>query len=113
MINVKVTGLEELTAGLKRIVPESRSRITQGPLKEAATAIAEEGNRRIHSPRGHARTFKVHINAKGALVTPGSRANFFSQRFKPVLDATVNATHSRVENVMRSAVEQAIRMVLK
>jgi len=113
VIDVKITGLAELDAGLRRIVPNARSRINGGKLREAATAIAEEGNRRVHSPRGHARTFKVYVNPTNAKVTPGSRANFFSQRFKPVLDQTVNATHSRVENVMRDAVEAAVKVAFK
>lgn len=113
MIDANVTGLDELIAGLKRIVPESRSRITSGPMKEAAQAIAEEGNRRVHSPQGHARTFRVYTTRTSAIVSPGSRANFFSQRFKPVLEATVNATHSRVENVMRGAVESVVRLIFR
>lgn len=113
MIDVKVTGLAEFDAGLKKIVPNSRSRINGGALRTAANAIAEEGNRRVHSPRGHARTFKVYANPTNAKVTPGSRANFFSQRFRPVLDQTINATHSRVDNVMRDAVEAAVQAAFK
>jgi hypothetical protein len=113
LLDVKITGLAELDKGLKRIVPNARSRINGGALRTAATAIAEEGNRRVHSPRGHARTFKVYVNPNNAKVTPGSRANFFSQRFKPVLDQTVNATHSRVQNTMRDAVDVAVKQSFK
>jgi hypothetical protein len=109
LLDVKVIGLAELEAGLRRIVPNARNRIQGGALRTAAVAIAEEGNRRIHSPRGHARTFKVYVNPTNAKVTPGSRANFFSQRFKPVLDQTINATHNRVQNVMGDAVEVAVK----
>lgn len=112
-MDVKITGLNELEAGLKKIVPRSRGRINGGALRTAANAVAEEGNRRIHSPQGHARTFKVYVNPTNAKVTPGSRANFFSQRFRPVLDSTINATHSRLENVMRDAVEAGVREALR
>ena len=108
-LSIQVTGLEKVDAGLKRILPNSRNRIQGGALRTAGNAIAEEGNRRVHSPRGHARTFKVYVNPTSVKVTPGSRANFFSQRFMPVLGATVNATHSRVENVIRDAVDAAVR----
>lgn len=106
---MKITGLDKLDAGLRRIVPNSRVRINGGALRTAANAIAEDGNRRVHSPRGRARTFKVYVNSTNAKVTPGSRANFFSQRYRPVLDQTINATHSRVEDVMHDAVEAAVR----
>lgn len=112
-LSVQIKGLAEIDAGLKKIVPRSRGRITGGALRTAAEAIAQEGNRRVHSPRGHARTFHVYVNGPKAKVTPGSRANFFSQRFMPVLDATVNATHSRVENVLRDAVEAGVREALR
>lgn len=110
MIDVKVTGLENLEAGLKRIVPDSRRRLLSGPLKQAAQAVAEEGNRRVHSPRGHARTFRVYTTQTSAVVSPGSRANFFSQRFMPVLTATVEAAHSRIQNIVDDAVESVVRV---
>jgi hypothetical protein len=113
MIDVKITGLAELDAGLKRIVPNARSRINGGALRDAAEAIAQEGNRRIHSPRGHARTFKVYINKDKAKVTPGSRANFFSQLYRPVLTATINATRSRLDNLMHKAVETGTESALR
>ena len=113
MLDVRIEGLDKLRADLARIAPEARARLLAGPMRQSAEAMAEEGNRRVHSPRGHARTFRVYTTAAKAVVSPGSRANFFSQRFMPVLDATVNATHSRVENIIRDAVEQAVRMVLR
>ena len=113
MINIQIDGLDKLQADLKKIMPEARHQIAGGPLRTAAEAIAQEGNRRVHSPQGRARTFKVYVTPTSAKVTPGSRANFFSQRFMPVLEATVNATHSRVENVLRGAVEAAVRVVLR
>src|SRR5438094_6006201 len=108
-LDVRIEGLAELEGKLKRIVPNARNRIASGALRTAAEAIAQEGNRRVHSPRGRARTFKVYVNATNAKVTPGSRANFFSQRYRPVLDATLNATHSRVENVITDAVDAGVR----
>lgn len=113
MIHIQVTGAAELAARLERVIPEARSRIQGGALRTAANAIAEEGNRRVHSPQGHARTFKVYVDHGVGKVTPGSRANFFSQQFMPILNATVNATHSRVENVIRDAVEAAVRAVVR
>lgn len=113
MIDIKVVGLEGLDAKLGRIVPESRDRIKSGALRTAANAVADEANRRIHSPAGHARTFKVYVDRGVGKVTPGSRANFFSQQYLPVLDATVNATHSRVENVIRDAVEGGLRAAFR
>jgi len=112
-LDVRIDGLDRLDAGLKRIVPSSRGRIVGGALRTAATAVAEEANRRVHSPRGHARTFKVYVDRGVGKVTPGSRANFFSQRLMPILDASVNATHSRVESVLISAVEAGIREALR
>lgn len=110
---IRVEGIKELEADLNRIVPESRQRIAHGPMKESAQAIAEEANRRVHSPRGHARTFRVYTTATSAVVSPGSRAAFFSQQYRPILDATVNATHSRVENIIRNATEDAVRTTLR
>lgn len=110
---MQITGLSELEAGLKKIIPESRNRITGGALRSAASLVAEEGNRRVHSPRGHARTFKVYADRKVGKVTPGSRANFFSQLRYPVLEAAVSATHSRVQNVIEDAVDAAVRMALR
>lgn len=110
---IHIEGLDELQAGLKRIDSDVKRRIAGGPLREAAEAVAQEANRRVHSPRGHARTFKVHVHPTSAYVSPGSRANFFSQRFRPILHASVDATHSRVENVLRGAVDAAVRMVFR
>jgi len=109
-VDIRVEGLDELKAGLDRMVPDARKQILAGPMQQAAQAVAEEGNRRIHSPRGHARTFRVYTTPTSAVVSPGSRANFFSQRFRPVLQATVDATHSRVENIMREVVEAVARV---
>lgn len=111
MIEIKIEGLDKLDAGLRRIVPETQRRLA-APAKESAQVIAQEGNRRIHSPRGHARTFRVYTTSARAVVSPGSRANFFSQRFRPMLQAAIDATHSRVEEIVRKAVEQVVRMEL-
>jgi hypothetical protein len=109
VINITIEGLDELKIGLGRITPSARNRIVGGALRTAAQAVQQEGNRRIWSPQGHARTFHVIVQGAKAYVGPGSRANFFSQRYRPVLVAAINAAHSRIENVIRDAVEGGIR----
>lgn len=113
MIEFHIEGLERLEADLARIVPETRARIVGGALRSAAEAVAEEGNRRVHSPRGRARTFKVFVHNDRAFVSPGSRANFFAQRFMPILQATINATHDRIERILVAAVEAGVRAALR
>jgi hypothetical protein len=108
-ITITLEGLDNLEAGLGRITPSARRRIVGGALRAAAEAVQQEGNRRIHSPQGRARTFHVIVQGARAYVGPGSRANFFSQRFMPVLAAAISAAHSRIENVIRDAVEAGIR----
>ena len=112
-IDVEVKGAEKLQNGLKRIVSEERKRLTSGPMRHAAEAVAQEGNRRVHSPRGHARTFRVYTTVNSAVVSPGSRANFFSQQFKPILHATVNATRSRIDNILNDAIDAAVRTTFR
>lgn len=109
-VTIVVEGLDALTNGLKAIEPNAKDRVINGALRQAAEAVAQEGNRRVHSPRGNARTFHVIVDGPKAYVGPGSRANFFSQRFMPVLDATINASRSRIENVLRDAVEAGVRV---
>lgn len=112
-ISVSFKGLEELEAKLKKLTPEAHRRLASDALRPSAEAIAQEGNRRIHSPRGHARTFRAWVKQNESHVTPGSRANFFSQRYKPVLQATVNAVRSRLDNISHDAVERAVDTVVR
>jgi len=105
--------IERADAQLGRLVPESRHRIVGGPLRQAAEVVAAEGNRRVHSPRGHARTFRVYVNGPKAKVTPGSRANFFSQRRYPILESTVQSTERKVNEIIHDAVESAVRVALR
>lgn len=113
MIDVKVEGLPALLAKIERIGPAIKSRVTHGALREGAEAYAQEGNRRVHSPAGRARTFKVFVHNDQAYVSPGSRANFFSQMRYPILPGVMRAATDRVTRVMEDAVEAGLREALR
>jgi len=112
-VQITVEGLDTLVAKLAKLEPRSRGRIVNGALRQAAETVANEGNRQVHSPLGHARTFRVDVRGTRAYVGPGSRANFFSQLRFPVMDSTLRATHERVEQVIGDAVEAGVREALR